>query len=144
MLVCLDGKQHESSCRMPQPPIAMLALDRYNDPFSLESLLSLPSLPIHASSAWQALDLDQHDISGIFGPSDTKRQELQELCSDYFHLQVHDVPLPDIESSNGSSILAGFDDITATSDTKTNLPGYEGDVWSLPDVIRTSDLHCTG
>jgi hypothetical protein len=115
----------------------MLAFDLYNDPFSFESLLSLPALSTQTSTAWQALDLDEHQFDGIFKQPDTKTQVLQELQPDYFHLQTYDVPLPEIESASVSSAPSDFDDTPATDNTvKKDTLEYDGDIWTLPDVTR--------
>jgi Gamma tubulin complex component C-terminal len=115
----------------------MLAFNQYNDPFSFEGLASLPAISTEPSSAWQALDLDQHHFNGVFDQLDTKRQELQELDPDYFHLQARDVPLPEIESASVSSAQSDSDDIPATNDTvKKDSLKYDEDIWALPDVTR--------
>src|ERR1700733_5912928 len=87
----------------------MLALNQYNDPFSFESLLSLPALSTQPSSGWQILDLDEHIFDGIFKQPEAKLQGLQELHTNCFHLQSQNVPLPEIESASVSSAPSDFE-----------------------------------
>jgi hypothetical protein len=115
----------------------MPAFDQYNDPFSFESLLSLPALSTQSSSSWQALDLDEHHFHGIFKPPDTKGQVLGGLYPDFFHLQTHDVPLHEIESASASSALSDFDDTPAADNiVEKHSVEYDEDIWTLPDVTQ--------
>ena len=115
----------------------MLTFDLYNDPFSFERLLSLPALGTEPSSAWQTLDLDEPHFDEVFKPPDAKSQALQQLNTDYFHLQIYDVPLPEIESSSVSSAPSAFNDTAATIETaKKDVPEFDENIWTLPDVIR--------
>lgn len=116
---------------------AMLAFDRFNDPFSFESVLSLPALSTEPSPAWQTLDLDEPHFGEVFKEPDTKIEGLQKLQSDYFHLQNHDVPLPEIESATVSSAPSDFDDTPAgDSHIEKDSSEYDGDIWTWCDVTR--------
>src|SRR5271170_4961569 len=96
----------------------MLAFNQYNDPFSFESLLSLPALSTQPSSGWQILDLDEHLFDGIFKQPEAKLQGLQELLhTDHFHLQSQNVPLPEIESASVSSAQSDFEETHAADVT---------------------------
>ena len=116
----------------------MRAFDSYHDPFAFESLLSLPALSAHQSSAWRALDLDEHRVQRVLWQDDAaKSQGLQDLHSEFFHLQTFDVPLPEIESASVSSAPSDVDDIPATSDVaKRDVCEDDDDIWTLHDVIR--------
>src|SRR5438270_10339666 len=114
----------------------MLAFHQYNDPFSFESLLRLPALSTQPSSGWQALDLDEHLFDGVFKQPDAKLQDLQELHTNYFHLQSQNVPLPEIESASVST-SSDFEEPHAADVTSKKGPlDYDEDIWTLPDVTR--------
>lgn len=115
----------------------MLALNQYNDPFSFENLLSLPALSTQPSSAWQILDLDEHIFDGIFKRPEAKLQGLQELHTNYFHLQSQNVPLPEIESASVSSAPSDFEETHAADVTsKKERLDYDEDIWTLPDITQ--------
>jgi hypothetical protein len=115
----------------------MLAFNQYNDPFSFESLLSLPALSTQPSSGWQALDPDEHLFDGVFKQPDAKLQGLQELHTNYFHLQSQNVPLPEIESASVSSAPSDFEESHTADVTSKNGPlDYDEDIWTLPDITR--------
>lgn len=136
MAVDLDGEQYESHLQSAAAARAMLAFDKYNDPFSFESLLSLPAISTQPS-AWQALDLDEHHFDGIFKQPDTKAQSLQELHANYFRLLTHDAPLPEIESASVSSAPSDFDGTPAADNTVGNdSVEYDEDIWTLPDIAQ--------
>src|SRR3954469_10604083 len=113
----------------------MLAFNRYNDPFSFESLLSLPTLSTEPSSGWQALDLDEHLFDGVFKQPDAKLQGLEQLHTNYFHLECQNVPLPELESASVSSALSDFEETHAAEVTsKRGSLNYDEDIWTLPDI----------
>ena len=115
----------------------MRAFDSYHDPFAFETLLSLPALSAQPSSAWHALDLDRHGFGGIFRQPDVKSHGLQELHSEYFQLQIHHTPLPEIESASVSSAPSDVDDIPETNDTvNEDALKYNEDIWTLHDVTQ--------
>src|SRR2546423_10229599 len=118
----------------------MLIYDFYNDPFSFEPLPSLPALGTEPS-AWQTLDLDGPHFDGVFKPSDTNPQVLQQLHTDYFLPQTDNVPLPEIESESVSSAPSDEEDIHATYDTaKKDVLGFDENIWALPGVVRPDAL----
>jgi hypothetical protein len=115
----------------------MLAFNQCNDPFSFENLLSLPALSTQSSSGWQILDLDEHLFDGVFKQPDAKLQGLQELHTNYFHLQSQNVPLPEIESASVSSAQSDFEATYAEDATsKKDRLDYDEDIWTLPDITR--------
>ena len=114
----------------------MLAFSQYNDPFSFESLLSLPALSTQSSSGWQILNLDEHLFDGVFKQPDAKVQGLQELHTNYFHLQSQNVPLPELESASVSSAPSDFEETHAADVSSKDPLDYDEDIWTLPDITR--------
>src|SRR2546421_146295 len=116
---------------------AMPAFDRPSSPFSFERVLTLPALSTEPSSAWQIFNLDGPFAHRVWGEPDTKYEGLQKLQSDYFHLQNHHVPLPEIESATVSSAPSDVDDALAgESHIEKDSSGYDGDIWTGSDVTH--------
>jgi hypothetical protein len=115
----------------------MLAFSQDNGPFSFERLLSLPAFLTQPSSGWQILDLNEHLFDGVFKQPDAQLPGLQELHTNYFHLQSQNIPLPEIESPSVSSAPSEFEETHAADVTSKEDPfDYDEDIWTLPDIAR--------
>ncbi|EHY57664.1 hypothetical protein HRR83_005429 [Exophiala dermatitidis] len=112
-----------------------MSLRNHADPFSTLAIRPLPQLNLEYSATWQGFRFDNSLESGLLRLNDVDTNPLSDLKPKAFHLDVQDVPLPDL--SNPSS--------GPSSDSETEpQPGQESEktvdetpeVWVLPDVYK--------
>ncbi|KAL2431593.1 hypothetical protein ABEF95_011865 [Exophiala dermatitidis] len=112
-----------------------MSLRNHADPFSTLAIRPLPQLDLEYSATWQGFKFDNSLESGLLRLNDVDTNPLSDLKPKAFHLDLQDVPLPDLSNpSSGSS-----------SDSETEQQhGQEreetvdetSEVWVLPDVYK--------
>ena len=133
----LHGELYELPRKVVVVADVMRAFDSYQYPFAFETLPSLPALSAQPSSAWRALDLDEHGLEGIFGQPDVKSTKSTRAAFRVLSAPNIRHSLPEIESASVSSAPSDVDDIPATNDTlNKDALEYDEDIWVVHDVTQ--------
>ncbi|EXJ95011.1 hypothetical protein A1O1_00129 [Capronia coronata CBS 617.96] len=105
------------------------------DPFSTVVIEKLPAFQVDSGEAWEGFKFNNNLEGGLFRLNDVDSKHLPDITPSVFHLDLQQIPLPDLSSPSSSSSSESGQE-TQQTESGQGIDEEILDFWSLPDITQ--------
>ncbi|KAI1611670.1 Spc98 family-domain-containing protein [Exophiala viscosa] len=107
----------------------------FDDPFLSDAITNFPSLSLEPSITWDGFRFNSSLESGLFRLDQTEQKTLSGLDTEILHLNLEDVPLPDLSAS---ASITDSDVENEPQDGSKEESGQDeaANIWKLSEVFQ--------